>query len=414
MPTKLLLNSCAGYSSNAATDVRATQDTFVRLTKFFDNCSSSLGITRIASNYGQPTTSYVSATPLIPLTGTSSLGAREFGYWDDVPRSAGANAWACYAFNSASYPFYMLLQWSKANAGALQNFGAIPGFPASSPDTTGGGNGGICVSFALREDKLSPWGGTTINSGSDTKSVPVWSGSSGLHIWPRCNSPYGQLWSGSRASMMAVHMGTVTDGANWFLYDTSVVVNKNNVGFFARFRTDTPGYLIFGEYSPVTASSGPTYFCINSFATTIQNGAAHGPISPLTGTTGLDGGISIKHPNIPDATVVGMTWDYPAPSFGNAYLTPLNVTANVVEDPIILYVKETYPFISGLVGFSWNFFRRAHLDHYETLMSGSRISFNIGSMAWSTGGSVTVPFTGSAIPFGAGDGTRNGAEVFIP
>ena len=99
-------------------------ESFISLHNFLTGSEcASLGITRIASNFG--------------------FNGSGMGYWDSST-PAGENAWACFKFASASVPFCMLVQYS----GRLQ-FGSSPGNPGSISDSS---RVGLAFSFAFTND----------------------------------------------------------------------------------------------------------------------------------------------------------------------------------------------------------------------------------------------------------------------
>lgn len=224
-------------------------ESFISLHNFLTGSEcASLGITRIASNFG--------------------FNGSGMGYWDSST-PAGENAWACFKFASASVPFCMLVQYS----GRLQ-FGSSPGNPGSISDSS---RVGLAFSFAFTNDLSSPWRGTTFNNGLDVKSTPVWEGdSSNLMCFPRVNS-YGGEDDSTKSGM--VSLATVTgfeasysNGNNEYFYSKRgifhyVVSNDQFIGVFDIGGMGIMSVVYFGKYDKLSDITGNTepycMLCIN-------------------------------------------------------------------------------------------------------------------------------------------------------
>lgn len=140
---------------------------FVSAFKFLHTLGPQVGVQLIAWNYGtQP-------------VGTRAAWAGNVPDYYDQPNTAGENAWACFRFTSASYPFDVFMQW---------------GFTAAWSDilylNAGTAQAQMGFSMCARTDGGNPWNGSTSAGGLDTKGTPLFvTGSSpGLH-YPISNDP---------------------------------------------------------------------------------------------------------------------------------------------------------------------------------------------------------------------------------
>lgn len=136
---------------------------FVNAYNFFNSAgASALGITRIAYNHG---------------AGGSGMGFHDSG------SPAGDNAWALFRFGNAQIPFYILVQYTQT-----ATLGTSPGNPATN-NLNSGRAYGYAYQIAQRIDGGSPWNGSTLNNGADTKGTPVWTaGGSTMAVYPIVNS----------------------------------------------------------------------------------------------------------------------------------------------------------------------------------------------------------------------------------
>lgn len=163
------------HRTNVASPANANQEYFTNLFRFFNGPLRS--------------GSYVD---LVALQTGSSAGGTNF---HDQNNSFGENAFACFRVRSGSVPgagvstrravdYYVLFQWADAAA-----FGASPGNPGT---INGGTTDGTAIAVAWRDDGLSPWNGTTLANGNDTKGSSVWTaGTSSLTVFPRSNNTGG-------------------------------------------------------------------------------------------------------------------------------------------------------------------------------------------------------------------------------
>lgn len=230
---------------------------------------ASIGATRVAYSTGS------SSTANLKAVGTAN------NYWD-TGNSSGNNAWSVFKFVSSSLPWYMLVQWVGADSIA------VPGSPGNISGQSG--QQGIGFAFAVRLDSGNPWGGTSNNSGADTKGTQVWnSGSSQLFVWPRNNS-FGGTYVAQKQQMMGPFG---THAASTFYH---VIADNDNFAFvFDDSGNSSHTMVYFGKYS---ARSGTTpnvpyvalYNDVETYDPFIQL-AAYGTVG------GKDGGVASNDSN---------------------------------------------------------------------------------------------------------------------
>lgn len=107
------------------------------------------------------------------------------GFWD-APNAFGTGAFAVFTWGTTGlrpFTFDMLIQWT----GQAPDPAALPVFYNGVATSPYSGEVGIAVAMSIGGD---PWGGTTLNDGTDAKSNPVWvlGGGSDLIVLPASNS----------------------------------------------------------------------------------------------------------------------------------------------------------------------------------------------------------------------------------
>lgn len=234
--------------------------------------------------------------------GSGGLG---LGWWD-MPDAVGNNAWAVYRFASASFPFYLLTQYSNGSfATGSGSPGVLMGSNTSWQATDAGGIG---FAVAVREDGGNPWNGTTNNNGSDTKGTPVWTGGpSRLFAFPRSNNT-----GGSHATNKENCIGFLYNKTNdvnsikysgarvHYLLDEDNFLALGDIGYDGSYTM-----FYYGKYDrrPDVTSSLPPHVCL---ASTDQNttplpqyGASiiYGSVSGSNGSQ--EGGIVFPLPGAP-------------------------------------------------------------------------------------------------------------------
>lgn len=96
-------------------------------------------------------------------------GAAGFDFHDG-PNPAGENAWACFRLLSGTstnrtQDYWVLIQWTDAES---------MGTGGGAPGALSLGNDGVGMMIAYTESGVSPWNGTSLGNGADTKGTPVW------------------------------------------------------------------------------------------------------------------------------------------------------------------------------------------------------------------------------------------------
>lgn len=367
-------------------------EAFVTLHNFLSVSCAPLGVERIACN-----------------TGSNPSGSG-MSFWDSN-QSASNNAWACFRFNSASSPFYALIQYTHSPFLGATGSNALGDASSAFP-------WGVAVQVAFREDGGVAWNGTTSSNGTDSKGTPVWtSGSSRLHVFPRSNNPTGShdanknnmnmffRASGySQNDLFNLSEGGTGAVAHWFadrdnflfMADVGALGNYSAV-FFGRYipRTD-----ISASYPYMMASWFPSSADQNPFRLSTIYGATGGGIT----TAQFQGGVV-----------------HPSSSFGvRTYSLTLHelfhqsrfhpnrsiVTASNRYDehrPMIVMNEEPNHF--GFVGTTPDFFKIGWgIPTGAMSSSGDWAAFNLSfafglNRVWNTYAKIIVPWTGSVKPY---------------
>lgn len=228
--------------------------------------------------YGFLNTKY---TRIAANFGTAGTG---FDYWDGANPS-GENAFAVFRAGAAATPFNILIQWADTNT-----FGASPGNPGA---LAGGVADGVGIAMAFRENMVAqnPWGGTTVNTGSDTKTSPVWTpGASILGVLDRAASTGGSYATNKENTIILADAGTSGAG----ILSRFHVVGDDD-GFVCLYDQGNDGDYTckyFGSYTPRTGFTIP--FPLVAFSTQTTSVPADGSAityGTTTGTANDQGGI---------------------------------------------------------------------------------------------------------------------------
>ena len=285
------------------------RDHFVALYNFFNTQMVGAGhCTKIASQFG--------------------LAASGFDFTGD-PNPAGENAFAVFRFVNTATPFDVLIQWAQASA-----WGATPGDPGRMHATAT--IDGIGCAAALREDGSSPWAGSTVADGTDTKGATVWTpGGSVLHMLNRSNAPGGSFATNRENTEILLfnntswpsHMHIIGDADGFFH-----ISNKNV--------TDTYHATYIGKY---VAAAGVTVPFPYVHVTNMGNGTGGywtaGQYGTAAGTATLNEGGILSTPITDDTMFMGLSTSYPWIS--TSYQpNQLRATASLEQGKIALFKLE--------------------------------------------------------------------------
>lgn len=203
----------------------APNEMFVTLYNFLNSSQAqSLGIQRRAFNQGGATANL--CYPMVEER-TSSFAGSGMNYWDET-NPVGNHAWAAFEFTKGSPAFWVTIQWGgsavSANGVGGENYwadvnafgqsGSIGTIGVPYLDTSAGSFsanslltssatkfGGVGIAVGMMNDGSSPWNGTTVNSGTDTKGKPAWAPNA--MVWPRASNDRG-LFSANRELMFGL------------------------------------------------------------------------------------------------------------------------------------------------------------------------------------------------------------------
>lgn len=356
------------------------QTLFVNVYNFFNNNTGTLGIQRIAYH-----------------TGSRNVGmadARGMNFYD-AAAPAGDNAWACFAFTSASVPWYVLIQWT----GSVNTFGTAPGSPALIENTTNIVSFGVAI--AQRADGGNPWNGSSGSSGFDTKGTPVWHpGTSSLVLYPRSNDGIrGGAHSTNKQNMMGFGSLTSID------YRLQQVADYDNYALLLDAANDgTYAGLIFGLYVPLSGVNPQVPYV--SFKDTSMPFTAGTQYGAIAGSAGTQGGIGY-----PTASISG-TCSSGFDRYGTVFFQSTNAQPNRAfstpifdEFPLLVGINEPNNQV-GATGQIYDFFREVYnVSTHDTNNDGTRAAFGGTTVATVK---LTIPWASGTVP-GSGI-TRNGVQ----
>ena len=360
----------------------SAQTTFVSIYNFLNNNTGSLGIKRIAYNTGSQNSG-------MALT-------RGMNYYDQA-NPAGDNAWACFCFQSASIPWYVLIQW----VGNANVFGAAPGSPGLFKASTTPNAVGIAI--AQRVDGGNPWNGSSGSNGSDTKGTPVWHpGTSSMVLHPRSNDAVrGGVHGSSRQNMMGFSIGTNND------YRMQQVADYDNLAILFDLSNDN-SYLpmYFGQYTALSGVNPQVpYFSFNdSLNIPTTAGTQFGDIA---GSTTAQGGIG--YPNVAVSGTCGVGTDrYGFFFFQNTAAQPNRAFATPLFDefPLLVGIYEPNNQV-GATGQVYDFYREVfNVASHDTNSDGTRAAFGTTVQATIK---LTIPWNSGTVP---GSGVSRSGVTF--
>lgn len=375
--------------------IRATGEYFVSLHNFLSGTCSSIGVTRIASNYGS--------------------GGTGFGYWDTSPSATpGTNAWAVFRFGNAQIPFNVLIQVVNINSANVTTLGAntnvtVPASNVGNQSTYYG----VLITVAQRLDGTNPWAGGTANVGADAKATTVWTpGTSTLIAYPRTNSVGGGFATNREGCMNLnyVNLQVATGGANDQTNDIY------NYGTRSQFLADENNLLIvddtgangnnkhfyFGKYVPRPGVNPQApYVCMNQMYQLHDPIVArynYGSVNQTVGvnnyaTTIGDGGIC--HPTASNGVKLVYP-DYVANAMSTFYQPNRTVTNQSRYELFPVYIGMNESTTVGLLG-SIDFFRL--ISNVPTYYTNSEKTLAVfGGSSGNTTTKLAIPWDGKTSP----------------
>lgn len=363
----------------------SVQSMFVNAYNFFNNNTGSLGIKRIAWNTGSIATGMIA-------------GNRGMNFHDSA-KPAGDNAFACFCFQSASIPWYILIQWCGDGA----NAGDAPGDPAYFEGSIAGT--AFAVSIAQRRDGGNAWNGTSGTvGGSDVKGSPVWHPrTSTLVLYPRSNDPirtgiYGTL----KENMMRSDALLSNNSCRQHMmadYDNLAILW--DAGLLA-----TYGGVVFAQYTALSGVNPAVPYV--SFKTNQLPFAPGSQYGDAGGTSSDQGAVGFTNTT---SASVGSGMDRYSTAAGffqnvNAQPNKAFATAYYNEFPLLVGLCEP-PNIVGPMGQVYDFFREVYnISTHDTNNAKTRVA--IGGSTVTTV-KLTLPWHSGTTP---GSGITRGGVQF--
>lgn len=260
-----------GSLINTFDTVRNGQEAFVTIYKAMEVLKAAGYVNRISLYYGDG-------------------GATGMNYWDEA-NPCGDNSFAVYQFppyGTRTWSWYFLMQWSNG-----ADFGTIgsgsPGLIRASAGTTGL-NLGFQAASAITGGgaDTSPWAGTVLNNGADSKATPVWASAGGsVWVYPRSNNT-GGTHSVNKQNCIALSYEASTVTVLPFIIN--MVADRDNLAISRLLLSEnSASCMVCGIYSPLSGLTATNPFYMMG----TYNGSIFDPGSTVVGTTG-GGGTAIE------------------------------------------------------------------------------------------------------------------------
>ena len=380
------------YSASAGTS-NAVNEFFISLYNAFNNLSS-IGVTRIAYNKGN--------------AGTGMT------YWDQGS-PPGNGAWALFRFGNATIPFYVLIQ--GANLTSYEAFtyasyaGCTPCVGVHNNYTTGYYNN-VSIAVAMRADGTSPWGGTTVNTGTDTKSSPVWTpGSSTLAVFPRSDSVGGSQATNKEAVSCLSFASSIANVTNPNLgCRLHVLADENNFLIITDGGSDSmSGFSYFGKYIPRPGITPQIPYVMlwnpyENFTTSylVFPPAGLGAYGTATNTslTTFDGGI--VHPTASNGVKIAVVDNLSMCNYTSTQQMSPSRVGNGRFDMFPIYVGMLESTYNGILGSLYFMRFSSGMASGWTSPDKKLVAFGNNSYistSYNTGQKLIVPWDGVTVPF---------------
>lgn len=372
---------CYIRAGNTAGSNLSSNEYFVAIINFLDSCGS-IGVSRIASNYG--------------------VGGTGFGYWDSATPH-GRNAWAVYRFGNASTPFNLFVTCVNTTNSSNVSPSSPTVYSSNGYAQSTTTDVGIMLSAALRVDGSNPWAGGTANAGADAKATPFWTpGSSTLLAFPRVNSTDGTYATNREAALAwtNINSGSTNYRGHNFVIRLHLLADENNFLILDEFGLNAYWYYFyFGKYVPLNGLTITTPYVmlanhvqgLNPFVPTGRN---WGWPTQQNTTTNCDGGIITETPS---NGVKQCYLDYP-PTFYNTLIHPNQVVNNSYgryDMQTVFVCKNDTPPQQGILG-TIDFFKTCLGVNTQTTSNDKRLAIfgNLNKFE----GKMVVPWNGITTP----------------
>jgi hypothetical protein len=279
------------HVSNTASAATQNQEYFTNLYRFFNGplrSGSYVQLVALQTGSSAGGTNYHNET--------NPFGENAFCVWRVRSGSVGASGIS----TRRAQDYYVLFQWADA-----VSFGTSPGNPglmqgAAAVD-------GVGMAIAYRDDGLSPWNGTTLANGNDTKGAQVWTSltTGALHVFPRSNNVLGTHTANKENTVLLADLGTALVNHRYhFIADRDSFITFYDASDNLAYNT----LYIHGTFEPlpgfVTSSGGamhmPMMQMCNTTNAVITINTAYGGTAGSAGNAGgvvgarLSSGVQVR------------------------------------------------------------------------------------------------------------------------
>jgi len=361
----------------------AAKTHFVAIIKALDAIAASGNCARIASFYGS--------------------GGTGFEYPDSGLGSPGNTAFVVYRWGTSTgkpFSWYLLVQYAYGSTFNTAGNG--------QPALYQGGNGitsACCVGFSVAVafdqfgTSVSPWKGTVLDDGTDTKANPVWDVPTGhlderLSVWPRSNNPGGSHAT-ARQNLTTFYQATSTtlnsvETLLFLVADADSMFITSDV--YCNGTIDTIAFVT--PISVIAELEAPSQASLYAMGSNTPYNLLNAAMPNATAGTGdPNGGVFSPLLEYPVAGIV-YTRSPDTSNVSPYQPTKQAETRKNILFPFAVYADETPN--KGFVGYAWPFIQYSQLvPAYATLDNKLKVSLSTGLSR--TGGGMLnfiVPWDG--------------------
>lgn len=390
-----IVKGSVDHVSNTPATSGSIQEMFTNVYRFFNGLASSSYVTLVALQTGStPTGAPINSGGTNYHNERNPFGENAWAVWK-VP--SGSNAGGV---SRRTVDYYFLMQWASG-----QTFGSAPGNPGLVFGS-GGSSGELAFAVAYNDDGTSPWLGTTLANGNDTKGATVWN--TGSHCFPRSNSIGGNHTTLRQNTISAVGISFAANTS----YRYHMIMDRDTFVFIFDISDNLSydNWMYFGWYEPLalisTGSGGSLPMAMCMAMTTVPGTNRNATYGDLAGTTTAQNGGIVA----PVMTSAGQCRGYITDRYqtlqGVTTYSPNQqlVSASFDEFRVPIIVSDSPDF--GHVGY-FDLFTEVYNCGQNAITSGSGFTKVVFNQGGATIGMV-VPWSGSNPP--AFTSTRGGRQ----